>query len=263
MIRSCWLAPVAACAFATNRCGPRRRPPYRRCASCASNTTRCGSFSAPARRCPGPTISSRRTPAQNPRFHPRPVSRGRDGDRRIVDEGDQGNAGQATFADMARGQAISLLNGAIRGISNPLVSRVAGRALSGAEARDGGSGQAAGTAGLAATRRSACERGRAEKGHASVACGAGPAAHFDMEKVGRIDNPVEHAAVVYRPDQGQYLVIDNAHKLYRIIDGPAPAPAPLPIICNRKGTVTALGAGNLDGVPVHGYRAPPFCRTMT
>jgi hypothetical protein len=160
------------------------------------------------------------------------------------------------FADMARGQAISLLGGVIGGISNPLVRMVAGRVLAGAEAK------------VEATARQreqqALEQRENELGSANArktALQALRAAEPALQRVSiwgdwvRIDNPPDRSAIVYKPDLGRYLVIDEAHKLYRIVQAPPSAPAPLSDVCDQPGTVTPLGAGTLAGLPVHGYRA--------
>ena len=160
------------------------------------------------------------------------------------------------FADMARGQAISLLSGAIGGIANPLVRMVAGRVLSGAEAKVEEAARQKEQQALE-QRENEIAAANAQK-TALQALRAGEPALQRISIWGdwvRIDNPHDHSAVVYKPDLGQYLVIDEAHKLYRILAAPPATPEPLPEVCDQEGTVTALDASSLDGVPVHGYRA--------
>lgn len=159
------------------------------------------------------------------------------------------------FAEMARGEVTSLLGNLIGSIPNPLARMVAGRVVSGAEAK---------------VERQAWEKNQREieqleqrqavkTGHkiAMQSLRAIPG----LQRVSiwgawvRIDNPRDHSAIVYKPDLGRYLVIDDAHKLYRIVQGPAPVSAPQPAICDQAWTVTALGARTLAGVPAHAYRA--------
>jgi hypothetical protein len=160
------------------------------------------------------------------------------------------------FADMARGEAISLLNGAIGGISNPLVKMLAGRVLSGAEAKVEDQARQKEQQALE-QRENEIATANAQKTALQALRAAEPA----LQRVSiwgdwvRIDNPHDHSAVVYKRDLGKYLVIDEAHKLYRIVEAPAPTPAPLAGVCDQEGSVTALGASALDGVSVHGYRA--------
>lgn len=257
MIRSCWLVPVAACAFATAAVAqPLRTASPSSVSPVRIQYDQVREFLDAGAPLPGPDDFEQAYASAKSTIPPPPPSRA---DAMAIVESEmkaiKAMQVKQRFADMARGQAISLLNGAIRGISNPLVSMIAGRALSGAEARM--EDQVRQREEQALQQREDQLANAAGQKMAMQALHAVPA----LQRISiwgkwvRIDNPVEHTAVVYRPDKGQYLVIDNAHKLYRIIDGPAPAPAPPPIICNQKGTVTALGAGNLDGVPVHGYRA--------
>jgi hypothetical protein len=160
------------------------------------------------------------------------------------------------FADMARGQAISLLNGAIGGISNPLVKMLAGRVLSGAEAKVEDAARQKEQQALE-QRENEIATANAQKTALQTLLAGVPT----LQRVSiwgdwvRIDNPRDHSVVVYKPDLGQYLVIDEAHKLYRIIDAPPSATAPLSAVCDQEGTVTPLGASTLEGVPVHGYHA--------
>lgn len=160
------------------------------------------------------------------------------------------------FADMARGEAISLLGGAIGSIPNPLVKMLAGRVLSGAEAKVEDEARQKEQQALE-QRENEIASANAQK-TALQALQAGEPALQRVSVWGgwvRIDNPLDHSAIVYKPDLGQYLVIDEAHKLYRIVAAPPSMPAPLSAICNQEGTVTALGASTMYGVPVHGYRA--------
>jgi hypothetical protein len=160
------------------------------------------------------------------------------------------------FADMARGEAISLLGGAIGSIPNPLVKMLAGRVLSGAEAKVEDEARQKEQQALE-QRENEIATANAQKTALQTLLAGVPT----LQRVSiwgdwvRIDNPHDHSAVVYKRDLGKYLVIDEAHKLYRIVEAPAPTPAPLAGVCDQEGSVTALGASALDGVPVHGYRA--------
>jgi hypothetical protein len=160
------------------------------------------------------------------------------------------------FADMARGQAMSLLGSALGSIPNPLVRMLAGRVVSGAEAKVETEARL--------KEQQALERREdqlATEAAQKTALQALRASQPALQRVSiwgdwvRIDNPHDHSAVVYKPDLGRYIVIDEAHKLYRIVEAPPSIPEPPPEVCDQEGTVAALGASTLDGVPVYGYRA--------
>lgn len=69
----------------------------------------------------------------------------------------------------------------------------------------------------------------------------------------RIDNPREHTSMIYQPARGRYVVIDHAHKLYRIIGGPPPKPAQ--VDCGEAPlSVTTLPARSEGGVEMAGAR---------
>jgi hypothetical protein len=160
------------------------------------------------------------------------------------------------FADMARGQAMSLLGGALGSIPNPLVRMLAGRVVSGAEAKIEAEARLKEQQALE-QRENEIATANAQK----AALQALRAGEPTLQRISiwgdwvRIDNPHDHSAIVYKPDLGKYIVIDEAHKLYRIVAAPPSTPEPLPEVCDQEGAVAALGASTLDGMPVHGYRA--------
>jgi|GEM_PF-7108426 len=70
----------------------------------------------------------------------------------------------------------------------------------------------------------------------------------------RIDNPADHTAIIYKPDQNEYIAIDDTRKQYRVLHG-AGAPQPPPnMACNMAVTVNNLGTRQIDGQTAHGFR---------
>ncbi len=159
------------------------------------------------------------------------------------------------FINLARGEATTLLTAAVRGLANanPVVGMLVDRVVSGAEARV--------EERIAAQRQAAANRKRVAQARtggtqaAMAALGRLPALQriSIWDGMVRIDNPREHTAVVYQPDRHRYLVIDDAHRFYRIVAGDAPTTSP-DGCDSRIVSFSDRGAGSFDGVAVHAYQ---------
>lgn len=159
------------------------------------------------------------------------------------------------FKQMARGMVESLVDSAISAVGGP----VAGRALGYAEE------ETLGKADIAARKRDEQEQElRSEQRQARVAQQQALQSlrhSTTVKRVSiwgswvRIDNLRDHSAIVYKPDLHRYLMIDDAHKLYRVVSGSAPAPAAMPAFaCQGQITLKPLGSRLLGGVQAHGYQ---------
>lgn len=157
------------------------------------------------------------------------------------------------FADWSRGTAESLLGTALSAIRVPLVGNIAGYAAD----------RTIGKAEVKTRQRELKElQHRSDQRQAEaaqqMALQSLRSSTAALQRVSiwgtwvRIDNPLDHTAIVYKPDLHRYLVMDNAHKLYRIIGGPPPQSSP--IGCDADELSSPLGPSTLGGVPVHGYR---------
>lgn len=119
---------------------------------------------------------------------------------------------QQRFLGLAAGKLSGLLMAA-----NPLVGMLAQGLV--------GKGEQA----LQARSQQAMAAHYAQQGHANMMAALRRLPAYERVSIWdrevRIDNPREHTSVIYQPARGRYVVIDHAHKLYRVISGPPPEPA--------------------------------------
>lgn len=159
------------------------------------------------------------------------------------------------FADMARGMAMSVfgdLEGALsqaNPIAGMVVNRLASRAEAKVEAQQFRHEQ------TEIQRRSTARAARSGSKVALASLQQLPG----LQRISilgsevRIDNPADDTAVVYKPATREYLVIDNAHKLYRISHG-APPTRPAMFCDGTLASFESLGPREVDGLRGQGYR---------
>lgn len=161
----------------------------------------------------------------------------------------------ARFKDMARNAVFGLLNAAVGAVASPVAGRIVGQALDATSSKLDAAARQHEYA--AAEQRSTARQSRQAEQVAlqSLRHAAIVKRVSIWDSWVRIDNLREHTAVVYKPDIHRYLLIDEAHKLYRVIDGAPPPPVEAPqATCSMQFHATPLGPATVGGAPAHGYR---------